>query len=56
MKEIVNNYSQEKTNENKITKYLVKTESNGKHKIRDLIATIGVPDEIKKINQSIVKN
>ena len=47
MKEIVNNYSQEKTNENKITKYLVKTESNGKYIQSQLIV---VPEDLNTNN------
>ena len=49
MKEMVNNYSQEKTNENKITKYLVKTESNGKYIQSQLIV---VPEDINIINNT----
>ena len=47
MKEIRNNYSQEKNNENKITKYLVKTESNGKYIQSQLIV---VPEDLNMIN------
>ena len=49
MKEMVNNYSQEKTNENKITKYLVKTESNGKYIQSQLIV---VPEDLNIINNT----
>ena len=49
MKEMVNNYSQEKSNEIKITKYLVKTESNGKYVQSQLIV---VPEDINMINNS----
>ena len=49
MKELVNNYSQEKTNENKITKYLVKTESNGKYIQSQLIV---VPEDLNIINNT----
>jgi len=49
MKELVNNYSQEKTNENKITKYLVKTESNGKYIQSQLIV---VPEDLNVINNT----
>ena len=47
MKEIRNNYSQEKNNENKITKYLVKTESSGKYIQSQLIV---VPEDLNLIN------
>ena len=47
MKEIRNNYSQEKNNENKITKYLVKTESSGKYIQSQLIV---VPEDLNMIN------
>ena len=56
MKELENNYSQEKTNENKITKYLVKTESNGKYIQSQLIV---VPEDLSlnnNINNSINDN
>ena len=49
MKELENNYSQEKTNENKITKYLVKTESNGKYIQSQLIV---VPEDLNVINNT----
>ena len=49
MKEFVNNYNQEKTNENKITKYLVKTESNGKYIQSQLIV---VPEDLNIINNT----
>ena len=49
MKELVNNYNQEKTNENKITKYLVKTESNGKYIQSQLIV---VPEDLNVINNT----
>ena len=49
MKEMVNNYNQEKTNENKITKYLVKTESNGKYIQSQLIV---VPEDLNIINNT----
>ena len=47
MKEFVNIYNREKPPENKITKYLVKTESNGKYIQSKLIV---VPEDIKSLN------
>ena len=49
MKEMVINYNQEKTNENKITKYLVKTESNGKYVQSQLIV---VPEDLNMITNT----
>ena len=50
MKEIVNNYNTEKKSENKIKKYLVKTESNGKYIQSQLIV---VPEDLNLINNNI---
>ena len=49
MKEIANNYNKEKNNENKITEYLVKTESSGKYIQSKLIV---VPEELNLINNN----
>ena len=56
MKEIRNIYNKEKNNENKITKYLVKTESSGKYIQSQLIV---VPEDLclnNNINNSINDN
>ena len=53
MREITNVYNKEKNNENKITKYLVKTESNGKYVQSQLIV---VPEDINLINNSNTNN
>ena len=56
MKEIRNIYTKEKNNENKITKYLVKTESSGKYIQSQLIV---VPEDLSlnnNINNSINDN
>ena len=50
MKEIRNVYYKEKNNENKITKYLVKTESSGKYIQSQLIV---VPEDLCSINSNI---
>ena len=49
MREISNDYNKERNNENKITKYLVKTESNGKYIQSQLIV---VPEDLNLINNT----
>ena len=50
MKEIRNIYYKEKSNENKITKYLVKTESSGKYIQSQLIV---VPEDLSSTNNNM---